>query len=94
MPLSQLANPQECDHAWQPVTFVFETEVMQQGEGTDYKPFIRQPDCDKGSVYCVCMACASHTYIETSFIQYKLDGSTSRPKEGDCDDLDFAQKQG
>ncbi|RYE02388.1 MAG: hypothetical protein EOP50_00160 [Sphingobacteriales bacterium] len=43
-----------CDHLWQPVSFQF-------GQ------FSGAPDLRDGRVYCVCMKCASHTYLKTSW---------------------------
>jgi hypothetical protein len=67
------ANRHQCEHAWQPVSFVFETELLTVQNG-EIQPAIRQPDLHNGRVYCVCMKCASHTYIATQWINYYLGG--------------------
>ena len=48
----------KCKHEWQPVSFSFELETV--------------PDLNKGRVYCVCMKCCSHSYIETGYVGYYL----------------------
>ena len=49
----------KCKHEWQPISFVFEVD--------NYRP-----DLNNGRVYCVCMKCCSHTYIETGYVTYYL----------------------
>ena len=51
------------DHHWQPLSFVFESQLLDK----DGRVLIRQPDIDAARVYCVCMACHSHTYIVTEW---------------------------
>lgn len=63
-------------HRWQPVSFVFETQILDERG----QPQIRQPAIEKGRVYCVCMECAHHTYIETDWVGYYL-GGPDRGKE-------------
>lgn len=90
-------NRQTCQHSWQPLSFVFETELsmIRPREPTsplnmldpgglaqprlDVVPQVRQPDLEQGRVYCVCMKCASHTYVVTPFIGFYLGGD--RPVE-------------
>lgn len=71
------ANRRSCEHAWQPVSFVFETELLTISAPLgvlEARPIARQPDLVGGRVYCVCMKCASHTYIVTQWINYYLGG--------------------
>lgn len=49
----------KCDHKWQPVQFAMETAGVQ-------------PDIVRGRVFCVCMECCSHTYIETGWVGYYI----------------------
>ena len=58
----------KCKHKWQPVSFRFETQLLDK----DGRVHIRQPDLVSGRVYCVCMKCCSHTYIETGWVGYYL----------------------
>src|SRR5262245_20612595 len=78
------ANRRSCEHTWQPVSFVFETELLtirSSEAGLDIRPLGRQPDLLEGRVYCVCMKCASHTYIVTQWIGYYLGGDRDVDKE-------------
>lgn len=67
-------DPGKCndgrDHAWQPVSFRFETQVLDEYGRVN----IRQPDLDKANVYCVCLGCNSWTYVETKWVGYYLGG--------------------
>lgn len=63
--------PAMCEHEWEPVSMVFETQLLD-GDG---RVVVRQPDLHEGRVYLVCRACASHTYMTTSFVGYRLSGS-------------------
>lgn len=54
---------QKCDHNWQPLSFVFETQLLDK----DGRVLIRQPALADGRVYCVCMKCLSHTYVITGW---------------------------
>jgi hypothetical protein len=58
----------KCDHEWQPVSFRFETQLLDNSGRVQ----IRQPDLANGRVYCVCMKCCSHTYIETGYVGYYI----------------------
>jgi len=58
----------KCKHKWQPISFVFEGQLLDK----DGRVLIRQPDLANGRVYCVCMKCCSHTYIETGWIGYYI----------------------
>jgi hypothetical protein len=48
----------KCKHTWQPLSFSFENGSI--------------PDIARGRVYCVCMKCCSHTYIETGWVGFYL----------------------
>ena len=72
-----MSSPARHRHRWIPVSFVFENEALDP-KGT---VLIRQPNVDKGRVYCVCMGCARHTYIETKWIGYCLGGSDDYPRK-------------
>lgn len=75
------AKRSTCKHKWQPLSFVFETEVLLSNAG-GIRPMVRQPATEGGRVYCVCMKCASHTYIATQWIGYYLGGDQA-PSEDD-----------
>jgi hypothetical protein len=66
-----LSAPRECRHEWQPISMVFETQLLDQ----DGRVLVRQPDLDEGRIYLVCLGCASHTYVTTSWIGFRLIGS-------------------
>jgi hypothetical protein len=63
----------EHKHAWQPISFVFESQLLDQ----DGRVRVRQPDTKRGRVYCVCMGCHQHTYIETRWAGFYLDEPAS-----------------
>lgn len=67
----ETVHPRKCRHAWKPAGMVFETQLLD-GDG---RVIIRQPDLDTGRVYLVCLLCASHTYMSTSWTGYRLYGS-------------------
>jgi hypothetical protein len=69
-----LTDPKGCEHSWQPVSMVFETQLLDD-EG---RVRIRQPDLKAGRVYLVCLACAQHTYMATNWTGYQLEGSEHR----------------
>lgn len=71
MCLDSQACDDEQDHRWQPVSFVFESQLLD-GEG---RVVIRQPDIKQGRVYVVCLHCRTHTYVETEWAGY-LPGRT------------------
>ncbi len=71
------ARRSTCDHKWKPLSFVFET----RGE----RPFAWQPDVEAGRVYCVCMKCASHTYVTTQWVGFYLGGDRCKEEEDDED---------
>lgn len=58
----------KCEHDWQPVSFRFESQLLDSSGRVQ----IRQPDLANGRVYCVCMKCCSHTYIETGYVGYYI----------------------
>lgn len=58
----------KCRHKWQPISFVFESQLR----GMEGEVRIKQPSLERGRVYCICMKCASHTYIDTKWIQYHI----------------------
>lgn len=63
--------PASCEHDWKPISFVYETQLLDsQG-----RVLIRQPDLDEARVYLVCLECASHTYLTTSWVGFRLYGS-------------------
>lgn len=65
------------DHRWQPLSFVFESQLLDK----DGRVLIRQPDLEAGRVYVVCMECRSHTYVTTEWAGFRLYG----PGESDED---------
>ena len=58
----------KCEHEWQPVSFVFETQLLDQHGRVQ----IKAPDITSGRVFCVCMKCCSHTYLETGWVGYYI----------------------
>lgn len=36
---------------------------------------VRQPDLDRGKVYYICRRCASHTYMTTQWVGWRMYGS-------------------
>lgn len=58
----------KCKHKWEPISFTFETQLLDK----DGRVLIRQPDLTSAKVFCVCMKCLSHSYIETGWIGYYL----------------------
>lgn len=66
---AQLCNDRE-EHRWQPVSFRFETQLLDH-EG---RVRVRQPDLQQGRVYMVCLGCNSHTYVDTEWVGYFLGG--------------------
>lgn len=58
----------KCKHKWQPISFVFESQLLDEGG----RVLIRQPNITHGRVYCVCMKCCSHTYIETGWAGFYI----------------------
>ncbi len=65
-----------CKHKWQPLSFVFETQIL----GAEGRVVVRQPKTEGGRVYCVCMKCASHTYVVTQWSGFYLGGDQD-PKD-------------
>ena len=62
-------------HNWQPISMVFETQLLDdQG-----RVLARQPHLETGRVYLVCLDCAQHTYMSTSWARFRLYGSEDRP---------------
>jgi hypothetical protein len=56
-----------CRHKWQPVSFAFENESWQGSQ-----LYARYPSLESGRVYCVCMKCCCHTYIDTRWVGYYI----------------------
>lgn len=73
-PTVNLHTPDGCDHDWQPVSFRFETQLLDQHG----RVMVRQPDIEEGRVYLVCLLCACYTYIDTQFVGFRLEGSMDR----------------
>lgn len=70
-----------CKHKWQPLTFRFESDVLMPDASGALRPAIRQPSTVSGRVYCVCMKCASHTYVATQWIGFYLGGDYAEQQE-------------
>jgi hypothetical protein len=66
-----IAAPKDCTHTWEPAGMVFETQLLDP-EG---RVRVRQPDLEVGRCYFICRTCASHTYMATQWIGYRLHGS-------------------
>ena len=71
-------NPHECKHNWQPLSFVFETQLLDS-EG---RVNIRQPGIDHGRVYLVCLRCCLHTYMVTQWAGFQLEGPPTTAPAG------------
>lgn len=70
MCLDSMACDDGGEHNWQPVSFVFESQLLDdQG-----RVLIRQPGINEGRVYVVCMQCRAHTYVVTEWVGYYLGG--------------------
>ncbi|WP_218649192.1 hypothetical protein [Paenarthrobacter nitroguajacolicus] len=68
---SVINAPRDCDHVWETAGMVFETQLLDAYGRVQ----VRQPDLDAGRVYFICRQCASHTYMTTQWIGYRLHGS-------------------
>lgn len=73
------------EHDWQPVSFRFETQLLDQLGRVK----IRQPDLEAGRVYVVCMTCSSHSYVETKWIGFRL----SSAWESDDEELNAEDRE-
>lgn len=69
-----LQDPHDCDHDWTPVSFRFETQLLDDNGGVR----IRQPDLEEAYIYFVCVRCAQWTYMTANWVGYFLGGSTTR----------------
>ena len=74
-------KPTACDdggeHDWTPVSFVFETQLLDPNG----RVLARQPSIDEARVYCVCMKCQTHSYIVTEWAGFYLGDPPSRYSE-------------
>lgn len=70
----------ECDHKWTPLSFVFETQLLD----ANGRVRIRQPDLHNARVYCVCMKCHSYTYTENNWVGYY-----KMPEEKEGNEMDI-----
>lgn len=61
------------EHRWQPVSFRFETQLLDEHGRVQ----IRQPALDNARVYVICMECQTYTYIEAEWAGYCLGGPPS-----------------
>lgn len=77
---NSLEPPRDCPHNWTPVSFAFETQLLD----SNGRVRVRQPDTEHGRVYFICTGCASHTYMSTSWVGYRMLGA-----EDSGDGLDF-----
>lgn len=77
--LENLTNPKDCEHEWNPLSFVFETQLLDDVG----RVRVRQPDIKKGRVFLVCVKCASHTYMQTEWVGFRLEGSLDREPDDD-----------
>lgn len=69
-----ISNPRDCPHEWQPLSFAFETQLLD----ADGRVRVRQPDLNAGKVFFVCASCSSHTYMRTQWVGFQLYGSEHR----------------
>ena len=80
---NEFAAPAECEHVWEPVSMVFETQLLDAGG----RVHIRQPDIQEGRVYFICRGCASHTYMTTQWLGARMHGSEDAIPSGDKNPL-------
>lgn len=73
------------NHVWQPLSFVFETQLL---DNMGRYIIRRQPDIDEGRVYCVCMRCHKHTYIVTKWVGFYLTSPLDQPSDEEPDPID------
>lgn len=63
--------PAACEHWWEPVSMVFETQLLDEHG----RVVVRQPDLQRARTYFICRKCASHTYMTTQWVGFRLHGS-------------------
>lgn len=80
---SAVAAPKDCEHVWEPVSMVFETQLLDP-EG---RVMLRQPDMQAGRCYFICRGCASHTYMATQWFGARMYGSEDAIPADDRDAL-------
>ena len=66
------------DHRWQPVSFRFETQLLD----TEGRVRIRQPAIDDARVYFVCVPCRSWTYQEMQWIGWRMGSAAELERDG------------
>jgi len=71
------AITRRCKHRWQPVSMVFETQLLDDRG----RVLVRQPDLTHGRCYLVCLKCCAHTYVETGWVGHYV-GSPDLIEEG------------
>lgn len=67
----KFAAPRDCGHRWESVSMVMETQFLDPHGRVN----VRQPDTQRGRVYFICRRCASHTYMTTQWIGFRMLGS-------------------
>lgn len=55
-------------HAWQPVSFRFETQMLDEHG----RVLVKQPAIEDARVYFVCLKCRGYTYGEFEWVGYYL----------------------
>ncbi|MEV6036011.1 hypothetical protein AB0L65_32990 [Nonomuraea sp. NPDC052116] len=61
---------QGAEHNWLPVSFRFETQLLDGWGRVD----VRQPAINDGHVYFICMGCRSWSYMRFDYVGYQLGG--------------------
>jgi len=77
-----LNAPKDCAHVWEPAGMVFETQLLDEHG----RVRVRQPDMDEGRCYFICRWCASHTYMTTQWIGFRMYGSEDAAVSWEGDD--------
>ncbi|WP_010540392.1 hypothetical protein [Dietzia alimentaria] len=67
----EFAAPRDCNHHWEPVSMVMETQLLDEYGRVQ----VRQPDIHEGRVYFICRGCACHTYMTTQWLGVRMYGS-------------------
>ena len=68
-------NPETCDHEWESVSLQLDTKTQKTPSNT------RGPartNLKKARVWLACLKCASHTYMSTSFVNFRMYGAEDR----------------
>ena len=67
----------ECEHEWQPVSFLFENEAHDPSG----RLANRSPDMTDARVYCICMKCLGYTDVNAGWVGSYLGGPDELEEE-------------